>query len=178
MSQFKINFVNSICFLGLIVFAAGFQSTFWFQIFGSLPAPWVWLDVILYLILFRRPIEGIGLIYGLTLFVSPFTSMRLGVLWMICLIVFSVISFAKKRVFWPGFRYFFFAALGANLLFQLSYIIYSFAFENNPGPIAFFQRLGEILVSSLLAIPVYSIATHIDQWTDKEFLPEAGGAKG
>lgn len=177
MPQFRINIINFICFLMLFLFSIGAQTTLWFQIFKNLPAPWIWLNIILYLILFRKPLEGILLVYCLTLFTFPFTSMKLGVIWMICLLIFVTITYIKKRIFWPNYRYFFYASLGINVLFQIFYISYSKITEKNPLSILISHRLIEIFISSLFSFPVYYLATRIDYFTNKEFLPEAGGAK-
>ena len=177
MPQLRINIVNFIAFLILLLFAAGFQTTLWYQLFGNLPTPRIWLNVILYLILFRKPFEGICLVYGLTLFIFPFTSIQLGVLWMVCLLSFAVITYVKKRIFWPNYQYFFYASLGANILFDIFYIGYSKITEKNPLSLLVFHRLSEVFISALFSFPIYYIATRIDYFTNKDFLPEAGGAK-
>lgn len=173
----RINFLNFFLIVLLALFLSGFQTTFWFQIFGSLPSPQFWLNMILYLILFRKPLEGILTIYFIGLLLTPFTAMPLGMLWMTLLILFVAIGFVKKRFFWPGSRYFFMASLGTMISFHVVYFILSRWFEANPAPISFFHRFFEIIFTTLISIPMYIGLSWIDHMTSKEILPETSGAE-
>jgi hypothetical protein len=168
----RYNFVNLLLIILLTLVFSGFQTTFWYQLFGSVPAPLLWLNLVLYMILYRRPIEGILTIYLVAAFLRPFTAMPLGVLWLNLLVVFALLGFVKKRVFWPGSRYFFVASIGITLAYHISYFVISHWFEINPAPVSFFNRFFEIVFTALTAVPVYTACSWLDQVTDKEALPE------
>jgi len=172
--NFRFNFVNLILMMIIGLLLCGLQTTFWFQIFGSLPAPLLWLNLVLYLILYRKPIEGILTIYLFGLFLRPFTAMPLGVLWLNLLLVFSVMSFVKKRVFWPSSRYFIMASFGMALTYHLSFILISQWFESNPATISFFHRFFEVVFTTVTSAPLYFILSWVDRVTNKETLPESG----
>lgn len=177
MPHLRFNFLNLFMIFLIALFLSGLQTTFWFQIFGSLPAPQFWLIMILYLILYRKPFEGIMTIYFVGLVLNPFTAMPLGMIWMTLFILFICMSFVKKRVFWPGSRYFLMAAFGLSVAYHIVYFILSRWFEANPAPISFFHRFFEIVFTSLISVPMYSILSGMDQLTNKEILPESGGAE-
>lgn len=175
MPAIRFNFINLLLVVVIALVLSGAQTTFWFQIFGSLPAPLMWLNLVLYLILYRKPIEAIMTIYLIGLFLRPFTAMPLGVLWLTLLILFLCMSFVKKRVFWPGSRYFLMASFGIAITYHISYFIISKWFETNPATFSFFHRFFEIVFTALTAIPLYIFFSAMDRLTNKETLPESGG---
>lgn len=177
MSLARLNPLNLFLILLLTVLLSGFQTTFWFQVFGSLPSPLLWLNLVLYLILYRKSLEGILTVYGIGLLLNPFTAMPLGYIWFTLLIAFVVMTFVKKRVFWTGSRYFFMASIGVGLTYHLSYFLISRVLESNPAPLNFFHRSFEIVFTALASIPMYALLAWIDQVTQKEILPEGGSAE-
>jgi len=168
----RFNFLNLIMLIILALVLSGIQTTLWFQIFGSLPAPLLWLNLVLYLILYRKQVEGILTIYFLALFLRPFTAMPIGMLWMTLLIVFALVSFVKTRVFWPGTRYFLIASFGTSVAYHLAYLGISAWFEPNPATISFFHGFFEIIFTGLTSIPLFIVFSFLDRLTQKETLPE------
>lgn len=175
MPAIRYNYVNLILILVVTLVLSGVQTTFWFQIFGSLPAPLMWLNLVLYLVLYRKPLEAILTIYLIGLFLNPFTAMPLGVLWLTLFLLFVVTSFLKKRVFWPGSRYFLMASIAISIAYHVIYFIISKYFEPNPATFNFFHRFFEIVFTALTSVPLYMFFTTIDRVTHKETLPESGG---
>lgn len=175
MPAIRFNFVNLILLLLTALALSGLQTTFWFQVFGSLPAPLLWLNLVLYLILYRKPFEGILTIYLIAIFLLPFTAMPLGVFSLSLLIIFLIMNFIKKRVFWPGPRYFFIASVGIGICYHTSYFLVSKWFEANPATFSFFHRFFEIVFTSLSSVPIYVSLSWLDHVTHKETLPESGG---
>lgn len=177
MSLARINPVNLLLILLLTVLLSGFQTTFWYQVFGNLPSPLLWINLVLYLILYRKSFEAILTIYGIGLLLHPFTAMPLGYLWLSLLSAFVVMTFIKKRVFWTGSRYFFLASIAIGLTYHLSYFLISRVLEPNPAALNFFHRSFEIIFTALTSIPMYALLAWIDQITHKEILPEGGSAE-
>lgn len=177
MTLVRLNPFNLFLIFLLTVLLSGFQTTFWFQVFGNLPSPLLWLNLVLYLILYRKSLEAILTVYGIGLLLHPFTAMPLGFLWLHLLIAFAVMTFIKKRVFWTGSRYFFLASIGIGLTYQLSYFLISQWLEKNPASLNFFHRSFEIFFTALASIPMYALLAWVDQITQKEILPEGGSAE-
>lgn len=172
MPQVRFNFINLLVVILLSLVLSGLQTTFWFQIFGSLPAPLLWLNLVLYLILYRKPMEAILTIYLVGLFLRPFTAMPLGVLWLTCFVVFCLVGFVKKRVFWPGTRYFFVASIGISISYHIAYFFISRWFETNPATFSFFHRFFEVVFTALTSVPLFVTFSFLDRVTNKETLPE------
>lgn len=175
MPSIRFNFVNLILLLLMALILSGLQTTFWFQIFGSLPAPLLWLNLVLYLTLYRKPFEGILTVYLIAIFLRHFTAMPLGILWLTLLIIFLVMNFIKKRVFWPGPRYFFMASVGIGICYHVCYFLISKWLETNPATFSFFHRFFEIVFTALSSVPIYVTLSWLDHVTHKETLPESGG---
>jgi hypothetical protein len=169
------NSLNLFLVLLTAFILSGFQTTFWFQMFGSLPSPLLWLDMVLYLILYRRRLEGILSIYAVGMVLNPFTAMPLGIIWLNLLVVFAVMTFFKKRVFWPSSRYFFIASFGTALTWHISYFFVSHLFEANPATVFFFHRVAEIVFTGLISVPIFTLMSWLDRFSHKETLPESGG---
>lgn len=174
MPTLRFNFLNLILISLVAVILCGLQTTVWFQLFGGLPAPILWLNLVLYLILYRKPFEGIFTIYFLALFIKPFTATPVGMLWINFLTIFSLVIYAKKRLFWPTLRYFVIASAGTYVLFQISFLTYSNWIESNAAKINVYNFLFELIFTALTAGPVYYTLSWIDRITQKETLPESG----
>ncbi len=178
MPRLRFNFLN-LFLIGLVaLILCGLQTTFWFQIFGGLPAPLFWLNLVLYLVLFRKHFESILTIYFVALILHSFTALPLGILLFSLLIIFGLVSFVKKRVFWPGSKYFFMASLGASVTFHLLCYFLSRWLDVNPTSFNFFQRFFEIVFTAISSVPLYWAFSWIDRFSNKKTLPESAGAHG
>ena len=171
----RLNGFNLILFFIAAIFLAGFQTTFWFQLFGGITPPMLWLNLVLYLILYRKPVEGILMTYAVVLIFSGFSAAPVGVLWLNLLVVFAIVSFVKVRIFWPGSRYFFLASLGISLCYEITMISLSHYTDMHPTTLQFGRRLIEVIFTPLTSIPIYVLLAWIDDWTGRDFLPESGG---
>ncbi len=174
MRALRLNYLNLILIVLLTLTFCGLQTTFWFQLFGALPGPHLWLNLVLYIILYRKPIEGVFTIYFLALFIKPFTAFPIGYLWLVLLCVFAVVYYAKKRLFWPTLKYFIIASLGTFLMFQFSFYVISNWLETNPANFSFFHFFFEMIFTAITSAPVYFLASWADKITQKETIPESG----
>lgn len=157
--------------------ACAFQTTVWFQIFGTTPTPLFWLNIVLYLFLYRRSSEALISVYALMMLVNPFTVLPLSTLWVMMLFIFLVVNFFKKRVFWPGSRYFFLASISVSILFQASSLTVAAFFETQQLNWSLFYRLAEILLTPLVSIPTYYILEKWDHLSTEELLNEAKSSR-
>jgi hypothetical protein len=174
MTSPRFQFFNWFLLVVAMIVAASFQTTFWFQVVGGIPAPLLWLNVVLYVILYRKTVEAILINYGLALVLAPFTSTSIGMLWSLMLVLSVITSFAKKRVFLPGMRYFVVSSLGITLVYQISSVLLSYLLDPNPSGWNLYSRFLEILFTPLCAAPTYWVLSFFDRVSEKEPLPERG----
>lgn len=152
-----------------ILFLAGFQTTVWPLIVGGVPAPQLWLNVILFFIVFRKMIPALFTSYAIVTLLSPFTSLSIGVFWASLLIIVPLGSMIKARTFWPGLRYFVIGSLVLSFGWHITSFVISQVIEKNPASLHFFTRLTEILLTPLAAVPQYVAM----QWIDRSDVVEA-----
>jgi hypothetical protein len=173
-NPFRLNLIHLLTLILASLFLGAFQTTFWFQIFGAIPAPMLWLILIFYLFIYRGLYEAIAISYLLCLFLSPLTSTPLGVMWLTLLILAVFTQYMRKRFFWPGLRYFVFASFLATLSYQVIYQLTSYFVDQRWSSIDWFSRVAELILTPLAAVPVYTLMALLDRLTQKETLPEAG----
>lgn len=162
--------LNLIGMILITIMLTAIQTTLWFQVFSHFPSPLLWLNVFLYIALYRKPIEGIIIIYILSWALSAFTAMPLGLLWLNSFIIFSIVNIIKSRFFWPDAKYFVIASLFSSLIYQ----VVSF------GTAAFFDgiipalnvqiRFFEVLLTPITALPIFIFLKQLDQWTRDDIM--------
>ena len=167
---------NSIFNLILLFIVAAllcaFQTTFWYQITGGATAPQLWLNLIIYLILFRKPFEGLITIYLLAVLFRQWTAMPLGVMWLTFLIFQMIMTFLKARVFWPGTRYFVLASAVGVFVYHIIHYALSRFIEPHPAPLQFLSFLLEAVLTPIWAAPIYWLMSSVDSWTKKDLAAD------
>lgn len=175
MRKFLFFILYALGFLLLIALATGFQTSFWAQLFGNLPSPLIWVLFILYLALYRRPIEAIILSYLCAAQVYFFGWIPMGLLLLNIVILFGIVYFVKERIFWPGARYFLIASLLGVFLYQVIYLVNSWAFELVPiRDFMIFERVFQAIITPIFAVPVYFILKFWERLTSQTPLIESG----
>lgn len=146
-----------------ILLLAGLQTTVWPLIVGGVPAPQLWLNVVLFFIVFRKTIPALFIAYAMVLLLSPFTSLSLGVFWTSLLVLVPLGSMLKARTFWPGLRYFIIGSLVLSVGWHVTSFVVSQVIEKNPASLHLFTRLTEILLTPLAAVPQYLVMQRMDR---------------
>lgn len=159
------------------LFLAGLQTTVWPLIVGGVPAPQLWLNLILYFILFRPMMTALLLTYALGVLWSPFTSLSLGVFWTSFLFLVPLGSSIKSRTFWPGVRYFLIGSFMLAFGWHVTSFTVSQIFEPNPASAHLFTRITDLLLTPLAASPQYHIMQWLDRLTQDEPEHRFGGAE-
>ncbi len=98
-----LHFVLIFILAGLL---AGVQTSFWFQLFGSITPPLLWLVVFTYVALYR---DGIGALFQLMLLglmLAAFSGSSVKVFYLSVTLYFLVLHFIKGRIFWSGSGHF------------------------------------------------------------------------
>jgi hypothetical protein len=91
--------LNFLLLLIVLVFSAGFQSTFWYQLFGTVPAPMLWLCLIVYVTLYRKLYGALFTIYVMSLALMGFSAIPMKMLLVSLLLVYLILYTIRSRVF-------------------------------------------------------------------------------
>jgi hypothetical protein len=155
----------------LLMVLIGIQTTFWFNWIGAGPTPQLWLNLILYLILYRPALSAFFISYWMGYIIAIFSAIPIGTIWPMFFVLVAIGSFLRRRFFWPSTRYFILSSLLISIGFQYGFYFLSHFVEPNPAPFAFFPRLIEVFMTTLVAGPQYWLFKWIDRLTFGE-IPE------
>lgn len=167
--------LNFLMLVTVLVALCGFQTTFWFQAFGKVPPPLLWLNLIVYVALYRKPFPAIFTIYALGFILLTFTAMPLKMMWISLLILFTLVYLIKSRVFWSGSGYYTIMCGLSVVAYHLIYFCSSMVLEKNPASFEFVDRLAQIILTPSFAFPIYWILAKLDKATQDELVHEPGG---
>ena len=174
--KLRWNFLLNFLILFAVLFVvAGFQTTFWFQLFGNVPAPLLWLNLIVYVTLYRKPVPAIFTIYAMGFILLTFTAMPLKMMWISLLILFTLFYGIKSRVFWSGSGYYTIMCGFSAVAYHLIYFFTSLVLEKNPASFEIVDRLVQIILTPSFAFPMYWILAKLDNVTQDELVHEPGG---
>lgn len=176
--KLNMNFIfNFLIFVLVMALCCGFQTSFWFQLFGNVPAPLLWINIVIYIALYRKPQLGIWVVYALGFVAAAFSAIPLKMVFITLLLLFGVIYAVKSRVFWSGSGYYTIMSIFGAIMFHIIYFICSWVFERNHTPVQFLDRITQIILTPSFAFPIYWLLTRIDRWTHCEELKESGGVE-
>ncbi|WP_413584618.1 hypothetical protein [Bdellovibrio sp. HCB274] len=167
--------LNFFILLAILLIVAGIQTTLWFQFFGNVPAPLLWLNLIVYLTLYRKPFPAIFTIYAMGAILLIFTGMPLKMMLFSLLILFTLVYGIKSRVFWSGAGYYTIMCGFSAVAYHLIYFLLSMVLEKNPASFEIVDRLVQIILTPSFALPMYWILAKIDKLTQDELVHEPGG---
>ena len=138
-----------------------------------LPTPLCWLSPVVFLSLYRAPLEGILSVYLLIYSLSPLTVQSTGSMLLSSLVLFSCCQSLKTRFFWPGVRYFMTINAVGALIFQASEATVHFIFDDYTPTLwqvaSWFPRA---LITPVAAYALYFPLNMIDRITQKMPLTE------
>ena len=167
-----INFI--VIFMTLLLFA-GFQNTFWYQIFGNIPAPLLWLNVVVYVMLYRKTLPSALNVYLMGYALLAFTAMPLRMMWISLIILFALVYLIKTRVFWSGSGYFTLMCAFSSVAFHILYFLGSIFIEKKPASFEVIDRTIQLILTPTFAFPTYWILNKIDELSLDELTRESGG---
>lgn len=166
---------NIVTFFVILVLLCGLQSTFWLQVFGSIPAPLLWLNLMVFVMLYKRFTNALFLIYALGFTLTAFTLAPLKIFWFALLILFALIYFIKKRIYWTGAGYYTIMCAFASIAFHVIYLIVSRILEKNPANLEFTSRMMQIILTPFFAPLTYWILIRITRNVGEELSHQTGG---
>lgn len=167
--------LNFILLLLVLVLVSGFQSTFWYQLFGTVPAPMLWLCLIVYISLYRKLYGALFMIYVMSLALMGFTIIPMKMLLISLLLVYLILYSIRSRVFWEGPVYYTLMCGVASVAYHVIYFFSSLVIERNPAPIDFLERFIQLALTPLFCVPMYWLLVKIDKMTLEEMSPEPRG---
>lgn len=166
---------NFIYITLLMLLFCGFQTTFWFSIFRTIPAPPLWLIAIIYVALYRRIFSSFLFIYFLGLIALSFTLMPLKMMMMSLFLLTTFLHFMKRRIFWSGQGYFVMVSTGAVFFYNIIYLILSKSLESNLIDWNLTDRIIQIGMTPFFSVFVYKILYRLDFKTEFLDQVESGG---
>ena len=175
MKEFNQSITNMILVYLLFVVLSLFQTTFWFQVFHPIPAPNLWLPVVVYVTIYRQ--IGISLLTLIILAFALFTlsSKPINLFFLSLLAVALVTHLVRMKFFWTGSSYFLMSCMISIVSYHVFSWLLSVNFEANflrsPRWGAWFMELS---FTPIVAPLIYSLLKKIDQLTDFQEPGEFG----
>ena len=166
---------NFILLLIVLVFVAGFQSTFWYQLFGTVPAPMLWLCLIVYVTLYRKLYGALFTIYVMSLALMGFSVIPMKMLLVSLLLVYLIMYSIRSRVFWEGPAYYTIMCCVASFSYHVIYFFSSWIIERNPVPLDFIDRIVQLALTPAFCVPMYWLLVKIDKMTLDETSSDTRG---
>jgi len=167
--------INLMIMVLLMVILSGFQNTFWYQVFGTVPGPMLWLCLIVYISLYRKLYFAVFTVYVMALTLTGFTVLPIKMLLICLLLVYLIMYSIRSRVFWEGPAYYTIMCTLAAFSYHVIYFFGSLILEKNPAPLALLDRLIQVALTPAFGVPMFRLLTKIDKMTLEELSPEAGG---
>jgi hypothetical protein len=159
----------------IAIFLAGIQTSLWFHFFGTIAGPMLWLVLLVYINLYKKPLEAILLSYLIGVQIYFFGWIPFGFLFSLILILFSLTWLVKERIFWPGHGYFLYATIASVVTYHLIYLVCSWSFETiHVREFNLVDRIFQCIITPVFAIPVFYIIKLLEKWTDQAPLIETG----
>lgn len=175
MKSSRLRILHGLVFFFLTYVLCSFQTVVWYQILGTIAPPFFCFIVFVYFGLEKEDWKSVIYCYTSVFIYSFFTYSSLGVLLVTCLFNYIFLYIVKNRVYWPGPLYFTMISGISILLFHVMYILTSYFLEPQFTPIVFWDRLFQIIQTTLLAYFVYPVIKRMDTLFQPEQPTEVHG---
>lgn len=165
----------SVIFI-LAALLAGFQTSFWFQILGSVTPPLMWLVVFTYIAVYRDGVSVVAQLMALTMMLAAFSIASLKVFYGSLLIYYVFIHLLKSRIFWSGPGYFLMICSIGSVGFHIIFYTLATGMDNTASDPLLLERFTQILLTPAFAFPIYWLMHFIDKlFSKKELDTDFGG---
>lgn len=156
--------INFFIFLFLVSLCVGAQTIVWPAL--NLPQPQLWILPFVFVILYRNFWYSLLFAYGTTFVLTGFTTLPMGLLLAIIIMLFVFIQFIKQRFFWPEFSFFLLVSFISGFLFPALHFFLSFS---NDAPAIVKPEFAQWFIQPLLMIvmsyPLFYICQKLDRMT-------------
>ncbi len=167
--------LNFLVLFAVLLVTAGIQTTLWYQLFNDVPSPLLWLNLVVYVILYRKPYPAIFTIYAMGFVLLTFTAMPLKMMWITLLILFTLVYGIKTRVFWSGSGYYTIMCAFSAVAYHVIYFVSSMVMERNPASFEIVDRIVQLILTPSFAFPMYWVLAKIDKISQDDLVHEPGG---
>ncbi len=160
MSWSSVLHFTLISTLGL--FLAAFQTSFWFQMFGAVAPPLLWLVIFTYIIIYRTGLAALFQLVVLGMILAHFSGASFKVFYLCLLSYYSVIYFIKSRIFWSGAGYFLLMCSVGSVFYHLIFSFATIIIERSHPEWLLVERATQILLTPAFAFPLFSLMQKLD----------------
>ena len=167
--------LNFLVLFAVLLVTAGLQTTLWYQLFNEVPSPLLWLNLIVYVILYRKPYPAIFTIYAMGFVLLTFTAMPLKMMWITLWVLFTLVYGIKTRVFWSGSGYYTIMCAFSAVAYHVIYFVSSMVMEKNPASFEIVDRIVQLILTPSFAFPMYWVLAKIDKISQDDLVHEPGG---
>lgn len=164
ISKKSLRLILKYFFFTFIFFIfCAFQTSFWTVLIEFLPAPQLWLILLVFIFLKWPSTSAIFYAYLLGYILTLFSMMPLKMSWLSILGIFGFVWIFKTRI--HSSSLFLFAVLcgACSLFYSVIYIAISSYLETNKTSFLFFDRVLQAGVTFLVSLAVYSALDMIDR---------------
>ena len=175
MKERLLKAANILLMLLTVVLLGTIQSSFWFQVFGYIPAPALWVPALIFVAIFRSGIEAILLSTLFSFGLSTMTAMPPGLLVTSIFLVTVCARVFRKRIYWPTSSYTMIVCGFGALFFHIFYLILSLIVETTKlSSPEIVDWIAEGLLTSLFAPTLFVLFHWIDRLTGQDEPSSAG----
>lgn len=167
-------FSRLVLFTLIFMLACAMQTSFFPFVTGSLPAPQLWLIIIIYIILKWPLYTGIFFTYFLGFVFTFYSYTPLKMIWISLNILYMTVWIVKNRVNSNTLLSFATFVTASNFLFTIIFFTTSQLLESNSTSLFPIYRLVEYGMTFITSIPMYIALSFVDhlfspqrQWSDQ-----------
>jgi cell shape-determining protein MreD len=144
-----------LVFTFVFMLFCAFETSFWPNLIGFIPAPQFWLVFVFYVCVRWSERWNIFFLYFLGFVVTLYSMMPLKMAWFSLLFVFAIIYFFKNRIHSASVVTFSLLSLAMSVVYAIIYVVLSQIFENNPTTLIPVERLICFGLNFLVSVPIY-----------------------
>jgi hypothetical protein len=169
MRGFGFVLANYVAFVIVTCLLAGMQASLWFHVFGFFPAPYLWLAVLNYWILYRSIYEAVIMSYLISFAVVTMSGVPLDMAFGMNLAVVGTIYLLRDRVLWSGPNSFMFSCgISAVVLPVATFILSHVIEESSVVDFHFYDWLVRPLLTAVFSLPLFYFFSMLDRLLRKE----------
>jgi hypothetical protein len=141
---------------------AGFQTTFWYQVFGTITPPLLWLVVFTYIVIYRAGISALFQLVFLAMMLAAFSGTNVKVFYAGLLLYFLFIYFVKSRIFWSGAGYFLLMCTVGAVAYHVIFFTLTAVIDRSRPEWLLIERATQILLTPSFAFPIFWVMQGVD----------------
>ncbi len=152
------------------------QCSFWFQVFGQLPPPQIWIPILVFWYIYRGLSEAIIMAYVMSLLLSAFTVMPFGQLLLVAIVLLLLVRALRARIYWAGVTYFVLISAVVATSTPLIFLVTSWLTRSPSTHIHLLDWTLSLLLTTALSLYMFRLLNSLDrltQWSPDFNLGEA-----